>query len=230
LIIVNAHRINQGMMPEFKPSRDKLEDFYFIEKERPEDVLKLIVELAAERIPSRFSYSPVEDIQVLSPMHRGVAGTVNLNMELQKALNPGQAVLTRGSQSFRINDKVMQMRNNYDKEIFNGDMGRIAGINPENHELLISFDGRQVVYDYADLDEIELAYAISVHKAQGSEFPAVIMPVLTQHYMLLQRKLLYTGLTRGKKLVVLVGTKKALAIGIKNDTPGKRYTHLKSRL
>lgn len=230
LIVVNAHMINNGLMPMFKGSRERLEDFYFIEKEDPEDVLKTILELTSERIPRRFGFDPLDDIQVLTPMHRGVVGTGNLNMALQKVLNPVQTAITRGNRSFRIHDKVMQIKNNYDKEIFNGDIGRITGIDMEKHEVVVSFDGRSVIYDYADFDEIVLAYAVSVHKAQGSEFPAVVIPVLTQHYILLQRNLIYTGVTRGKKLVVIVGTKKALAIGVHNDKTRKRYTYLKYRL
>lgn len=230
MIIVNAHRITSGTMPLLKSSQEKLDDFYFIEKEDPEDVLKIILELTGERIPRRFGFDPVDDIQVLTPMHRGIVGTENLNMELQKVFNPGQSVITRGSQSFRIHDKVMQIKNNYDKEVFNGDIGRIKRIDTESHEVKVSFDGRYVVYDYADLDEIVLAYAVSVHKSQGSEFPAVVIPILTQHYMLLQRNLIYTGVTRGKKLVVMVGTKKALSLGIRNDKTRKRYTYLRYRL
>jgi exodeoxyribonuclease V alpha subunit len=230
MIIVNAHRITSGTMPLLKSSQEKLDDFYFIEKENPEDVLKIILELTGERIPKRFGFDPVDDIQVLTPMHRGIVGTENLNMELQKVFNPGQSVITRGSQSFRIHDKVMQIKNNYDKEVFNGDIGRIKRIDTESHEVKVSFDGRYVVYDYADLDEIVLAYAVSVHKSQGSEFPAVVIPILTQHYMLLQRNLIYTGVTRGKKLVVMVGTKKALSLGIRNDKTRKRYTYLRYRL
>jgi exodeoxyribonuclease V alpha subunit len=214
LIIVNAHKINNGVMPSLKTSGEKLEDFYFIEKEDPEEVLKLIV----------------DEIQILTPMHRGVVGASNLNITLQQVLNPREDGITRGGRNFRISDKVMQIRNNYDKEVFNGDIGRIQNIDTESQEVTISFDGRTVAYDYPDLDEIVLAYAVSVHKSQGSEYPAVVIPILTQHYMLLQRNLIYTGVTRGKKLVVIIGTKKALAIGLKNNKTRKRYTYLKYRL
>jgi exodeoxyribonuclease V alpha subunit len=149
---------------------------------------------------------------------------------LQKILNPDGEAIIRGARTFRVGDKVMQIKNNYDKEVFNGDIGRIRRIEQENQEVLISFDGKDVPYDYTDLDEIVLAYAVSVHKSQGSEYPAVIMPVLTQHYVLLQRNLIYTGVTRGRKLVVMVGTKRALAIAINNNKTQKRYTHLRSRL
>jgi exodeoxyribonuclease V alpha subunit len=157
-------------------------------------------------------------------------GAGNLNAELQKALNPREEGVFRGNRHSRIRDKVMQIKNNYDKEVFNGDIGRITRIDPESQMVTISFDGRDVPYDFTDLDEIVLAYAVSVHKSQGSEYPAVIIPILTQHYVLLQRNLIYTAVTRGRKLVVIVGTRKALAIGVKNDKTEKRYTHLRYRL
>ena len=229
LIIVNAHKINNGIIPSLKHAEPR-DDFYFIEQEEPEEVLRIIVELITERIPKRFKLDPVDDIQVLTPMHKGTVGASNLNIELQKVLNPGENGVIRGNRSFRINDKVMQIKNNYDKEIFNGDIGRIIRIDSENQEVIISFDGRDVAYDHTDLDEIVLAYAVSVHKSQGSEYPAVIIPLLTQHYMLLQRNLIYTGVTRGRNLVVLVGTRKALSIGVKNDKTEKRYTYLGYRL
>jgi exodeoxyribonuclease V alpha subunit len=230
LIIVNAHKINNGEFPYLKPSERKLEDFYFIEQEEPDEVLKIILELITKRIPNRFGVDPVEDIQILTPMHRGTVGAGNLNTELQKALNPGEGGVLRGNRNFRVNDKVMQIKNNYDKEVFNGDIGRIKRIDLENQEVVICFDGRDIDYDYPDLDEIVLAYAVSVHKSQGSEYPAVVIPILTQHYILLQRNLLYTAVTRGRRLVVLVGTKKALAIAVKNDKTEKRYTYLRYRL
>lgn len=230
LIIVNAHKINYGVMPSLKPSGRKLDDFYFIEQEDPEEVLKLILDLTTNRIPRRFGFDPVDDIQVLTPMHKGTVGAGNLNVELQKALNPSEEGVVRGNRNFKINDKVMQIKNNYDKEVFNGDIGRITKIDQENQELIIFFDGREVPFDYTDIDEIVLAYAVSVHKSQGSEYPAVIIPILTQHYVLLQRNLIYTAVTRGRKLVVIVGTRKALAIGVRNDKTEKRYTYLKHRL
>jgi exodeoxyribonuclease V alpha subunit len=230
LIIVNSHRINNGELPSLKTSSEKLGDFYFIEKEDPEEVSKLIVELATERIPKRFGFNPFDDIQVLTPMHRGVVGATHLNSVLQQVLNPREDGITRGGRNFRMGDKVMQIRNNYDKEVFNGDIGRIVTIDTETQEVILSFDGRTVPYDYPDLDEIALAYAVSVHKSQGSEYPAVVIPILAQHYVLLQRNLIYTGVTRGKKLVVIVGTKKALAIGVKNNKTEKRYTYLNYRL
>jgi exodeoxyribonuclease V alpha subunit len=229
LIVVNAHKINNGAFPSFKSSGPD-NDFYFIEQENPEDVLKIIVELATERIPRRFGLDPLNDIQVLTPMHKGIVGSSNLNVELQNAFNPGENGVIRGNRKFRTGDKVMQIRNNYDKDIFNGDIGRIISIDQDAQEVIISFDGMEAPFEYTDLDEIVLAYAVSVHKSQGSEYPAVIIPVVTQHYMLLQRNLIYTAVTRGKKLVVMVGTKKAMAIGIKNDKIRKRYTNLSRRL
>ena len=230
LIIVNAHKINNGLLPSFKSAGRKQEDFYFIEQEDPEEVLRIILELTMERIPRRFGFDPIDHIQVLTPMHKGVVGAGNLNAELQRALNPTSDGVMRDTRNFRVNDKVMQVRNNYDKEVFNGDIGRITRIDLEDQEVTISFDGRDVVYDYTDLDEIVLAYAVSVHKSQGSEYPAVVIPLLTQHYVLLQRNLVYTAVTRGRNLVVMVGTKKALAIGVKNDRTQKRYTYLRHRL
>lgn len=229
LIIVNAHKINNGIVPSLGLPEPK-DDFYFIEQEDPEKVLSIILELTKERIPMRFRLDPVDDIQVLTPMHKGTVGAGNLNVELQQALNPGEDGLVRGNRNFRVNDKVMQIKNNYDKDVFNGDIGRITSIDQENHEVNISFDGRGVPYDHTDLDEIVLAYAVSVHKSQGSEYPAVIVPILTQHYVLLQRNLIYTAVTRGRRLVVIVGTRKAMSIGIGNDKTEKRYTYLRYRL
>ena len=230
LIVVNAHRINQGLLPQFKPGPDNLADFYFIEQEDPQEVLRIILELVRERIPKRFGFDPLEDIQVLTPMHRGIVGSATLNQTLQQELNPTPEGLNRGGRLYKVNDKVMQIKNNYDKEVFNGDIGRIVKIDPELQEVSIAFDQREVTYDFSELDEIILAYAISVHKSQGSEYAAVVLPLVTQHYMLLQRNLIYTAVTRGKKLVVVVGAKKALAMGIKNDRTRKRFTQLWRRL
>jgi len=230
-IIVNAHKINEGILRSFgAPSAGARNDFYFIEQDDPEKILEIIIELSRERIPRRFGLDPVEGIQVLTPMHRGIVGAGNLNQKLQAALNPGEGGITRGDRIFRVADKVMQIRNNYEKEVFNGDIGRISSIAWEEREVMIIFDGRQVPYDFSDLDEIIPAYAVSVHKSQGSEYAAVIIPIVTQHYILLQRNLLYTAVTRGKQLVVIVGSKKALAIGVNNNKTQERYTRLKFRL
>ncbi len=228
-IIVNAHKINNGVMPYTDPNLSD-NDFYFIQQDDPEKVLDIIRRLVKERIPDRFGFDPVNDIQVLTPMHKGVIGAGNLNLELQTLLNPGQGGINRGERNYRINDKVMQIKNNYDKEVFNGDIGRITRINMETREVFITFDNREIAYDFTDLDEIMLSYAVSVHKSQGSEYPAVVIPIMTQHFMLLQRNLIYTAVTRGRELVVMVGTKKALAIAVKNDKTQKRFTLLKHRL
>jgi exodeoxyribonuclease V alpha subunit len=230
LIIVNAHRINQGRLPLFRPSQTKLEDFYFIEQEDTETVVKTIVELVTNRIPRRFGLDPFEDIQVLTPMHKGAVGAGNLNGALQEALNPNGEGLLRGNRTFKVRDRVMQIRNNYDKEVFNGDIGRIVRIDQEIQAVVISFDGREIEYDFSDLDELLLAYAVSVHKSQGSEYPAVVIPLLLQHYMLLQRNLIYTAVTRGRRLVVMIGTRRALAMGVRNDKTDQRYTGLMQRL
>jgi exodeoxyribonuclease V alpha subunit len=229
-IIVNAHKINEGIIPNLKSNQEKLNDFYFIEQEEPGKVLEMIIDLVKKRIPKRFGFDSVNDIQVLTPMHRGTAGAGNLNLELQKALNPGEEGVLRGGRLFKVKDKVMQIVNNYDKEVYNGDIGRISSIDEEAKEVTVIIDDREVTYDYSDLDEIVHAYAVSIHKSQGSENPVVVIPILTQHYVLLQRNLLYTGVTRGKKLVVIVGTKKAMAIAVKNNKTEKRYTLLQQRL
>jgi exodeoxyribonuclease V alpha subunit len=225
-IVVNAHRINIGLMP----AREEGGDFYFIRREDPQEVVRLILRLCRERIPARFGLDPMEDIQVLSPMHRGPAGVSNLNRLLQEALNPQPVELPHGERRFRSGDKVMQIRNNYDKEVFNGDIGRVIGVDTEARSLLVRYENRRVRYESTELDEITLAYAVSVHKAQGSEFPAVIVPVLTQHYLLLRRNLIYTAVTRGKRLVIMIGTRKALAIALKNANMQERYSGLRGRL
>jgi exodeoxyribonuclease V alpha subunit len=229
-IIVNAHLINHGAVPLFEKTREDGNDMYFIERNEPEDTLRIIVELVCGRIQGAFGFDPVDEVQILTPMNRGIVGASNLNKELQGVLNPQEEGMMRGGRSFRVNDKVMQIRNNYDKEVFNGDIGRITGIDIENQDVMVLFDDRHVTYDYSELDELVLAYAITVHKSQGSEYPCVVIPILTQHYVLLQRNLLYTAITRGKKLVVIVGSKKALAIAVKNDKTQKRFTFLKARL
>ena len=229
-IIVNAHRINEGAFPNLIANQDKLDDFYFIEQEDPQKALELIINLVKERIPQRFGLNCLNDIQVLTPMHKGTVGSGNLNVEIQKALNPGDEGVVRGGRLYKVHDKVMQVVNNYEKEVYNGDIGMISSIDEEAKEVVVVIDEREIIYDYADLDELVHAYAVSIHKSQGSEYPAVVMPILTQHYVMLQRNLLYTGVTRGKKLVVIVGTKKAMAITVRNNKTQKRYTLLKERI
>ncbi|MFH0787947.1 MAG: ATP-dependent RecD-like DNA helicase [Pseudomonadota bacterium] len=231
LIVVNAHRIHQGEMPILvKEELSRNQEFYFLEQEDPERAARWILELVQEKLPKRYSLDPLQDIQVLTPMYKGAVGAENLNLFLQEHLNPNQRSLQRGPRCFKIRDKVMQIRNNYDKDVFNGDIGRVSKIDPENQEVWVNFEGRFVVYDFSELEELVLAYAISVHKSQGNEYPAVILPIMIQHYILLQRNLIYTAITRAKRVVVLVGTKKALAIGIKNNKPQQRNSFLKERL
>jgi exodeoxyribonuclease V alpha subunit len=229
-IITNAHRINRGEFPQIPDSTGELQDFYFIQKEPPEDIASTILELVTQKIPARFAKDPVNDIQVLTPMHRGVIGAENLNRILQEALNKSTVELVRGSRIYKPGDKVMQIKNDYEREVFNGDIGRITKIDFEEQTVTVVFDGRPVEYDFSDLNELVLAYAVSVHKSQGSEYPVVVMPVHISHYMLLQRNLIYTGITRAKKMVVIVGTKKALSIGIRNNKTKKRFTGLCDKL
>jgi exodeoxyribonuclease V alpha subunit len=232
-IVVNAHRINSGLLPEWTPTSSvvpALSDFYFIQQDDPEKVLDIILELAKERIPRRFGLDSFDDIQVLTPMHRGVIGADNLNQRLQETLNPDRDLIRQGDRELRLHDKVMQIKNNYDKDVFNGDIGRVSRIDTSDQQVVIRFEDQAVTYAFSELDEIILAYAISVHKSQGSEYPAVIIPVTTQHFLLLQRNLMYTAVTRGRRLVVMVGTRKALAIAVGNAQPQRRYTRLRHRL
>lgn len=229
LIVTNAHRINQGEIPIFTNARD----FFFVGEEDPAKAAAQVLDLVSRRIHNRFPALPVQDIQVLSPMHRGQVGVGELNLQLQGALNPaaqGKREMRHGSRIFRMGDKVLQTRNNYDKQVFNGDLGRIAEIDFEDQRLTIDFDGANVDYEFSELDELVHAFAMSVHKAQGSEYRAVVMPILTQHYMLLQRNLLYTAVTRAKELVVLVGSKKAIAIAVRNNKIAQRNSRLALRL
>jgi len=228
-IVVNAHRINRGDMPVTTAAQART-DFHFIERNEPEEILATIKEMLKERIPKGLGFDALEDVQVLTPMHRGLLGSANLNAELQTLLNPHGAELTRGSRTLRVGDKVMQIRNNYDLDVFNGDIGRVMGIDTTDQEVSIAYDGRTVIYDYGDLDEVVLAYACSIHKAQGSEYPCVVIPLHTQHYILLQRNLLYTAVTRGRKMVILVGSRKALAIAVKNAKTSSRFTMLATRI
>lgn len=229
-IITNAHRINAGRMPEEGP---KDSDFHFIERDEAEAIQHVVVQMAKERIPAKLDCHPIRDIQILCPMNRGSLGARAMNELLQNALNPlrpGEVPIERFGWQFRLRDKVIQTHNNYDKEVFNGDIGQIAAIDPGERELIIRFEGRDVVYDFNELDEISLAYAVTIHKSQGSEFPAVVIPIAMQQYMLLQRNLIYTGVTRGKKLVVLVGEKKALGSAVHNFRTTPRYSGLLQRL
>ncbi len=226
-IIMNAHKINQGKLPDI--SNGKETDFFFIQKEEAEDTVTEIVKLVKNNLPKYYN-TPSSMIQVLTPMQRGVVGATNLNLALQEALNPTGEGLRRSGSIFRVEDKVMQIRNNYDKEVFNGDIGIITSIDLEDRSLKVDFDGRQIEYDVTELDEIVHAYATTIHKAQGSEYPIVVMPILMNHYVMLQRNLIYTGITRAKKILVIVGTKKALAYAVNNVTVNKRNTLLKERL
>jgi len=226
-IVTNAHQINQGFFPEIR--NRKTGDFFFIEEENPAQVVEIIRDLCVRRLPAHYGYHPIEDIQVLSPMYRGETGAINLNRLLQQTLNPNGQSYKRGESEFRVGDKVMQIVNNYNKEVFNGDIGRIAEIDLECQTMKVGFD-HLVTYDFTEIDELVLAYAISVHKSQGSEHKAVVMPIITQHYLMLQRNLLYTAVTRAKELLVLVGTKKALAIAVKNNRVIERHTWLSQRL
>jgi exodeoxyribonuclease V alpha subunit len=230
MIIVNAHRVNRGEFPLIKPPPGRKSDFYFIERDDPEKALELVKDLCTRRLPGAFHLDPLDDIQVMTPMHRGVVGVANLNAELQRLLNPRGQEIAQGGRLFRVGDKVMQVSNNYEKEVFNGDIGRIAAIDVEEKKLSARFEDRVVDYEWSELDQLVLAYAISIHKSQGSEYPAVVVPILTQHYIMLQRNLLYTAITRARKLVVLVGTRRALAVAVRNNPVQHRYTALAARL
>jgi exodeoxyribonuclease V alpha subunit len=228
-IVVNAHRVNQGELP-LASADDPKADFFFIERHEPEDVLATMKTLLAERIPRKFGLHPTRDIQVLTPMHKGLLGAATLNQELQTLFNPEGQSVVRGTRLFRAGDKVMQVRNDYDLDVFNGDVGHIAAIDGEERTVTVVFDGRNVVYDEGQLDELALAYACSIHKSQGSEFPCVVIPLHTQHFVMLKRNLLYTAMTRARRLVVIVGSKRALSTAVKSADTVTRFTGLARRL
>ncbi|MBM3878866.1 MAG: ATP-dependent RecD-like DNA helicase [Verrucomicrobia bacterium] len=231
-IVTNAHRINQGRLPE-SPPRAVDSDFFVIAREQPEATVATLLEVVQRRIPARFGLDPIRDVQVLCPMNRGSLGVRELNVRLQSELNPRQGaepVVERFGWQFRLRDKVIQTVNDYDKEVFNGDIGQVAGLDPVEQELAVRFDQRTVNYDFGELDELDLAYAITIHKAQGSEFPAVVIPLALQHYLMLQRNLLYTGVTRARRLAVLVGQRKALVLAVKTHRTDARYSGLLARL
>ncbi len=226
-IITNAHKINQGIFPDISNGRNA--DFFFIKQEDPELAAQEIVNIVKNRIPKAYHYN-TNDIQVLAPMQRSVVGATNLNVILQEAINPVGESLSRGGYKYRNGDKVMQIRNNYEKEVFNGDIGVVENVSIEDRSLTVLFDGRSVTYEDSELDELTLAYATTIHKAQGSEYPVVVIPLLMTHYVMLQRNLVYTGITRAKKICIIVGTTKALAYSIHNMVVLKRNTKLKERL
>ena len=225
-IITTAHAINAGRMPDLAPSNGNA-DFYFVPAADPEQAVARIVELVSKRIPQRFGFDPIRDIQVLCPMNRGGVGARSLNIELQAVLNPaGEKKVERFGWTFAPGDKVMQIENDYDKEVYNGDIGMIEDVDLEEGEVAVNFDGRAVTFVFGELDTLVPAYAATIHKSQGSEYPAVVIPVMTQHYAMLQRNLIYTGVTRGKKLVVLVGQTRAVAIAVKNVSGRQRWSKL----
>lgn len=231
-IITNAHRINEGQMPEIAAKGDEA-DFFFIDRDEPDQIAATLVEMVKTRIPAKFRLDPIRDIQVLCPMNRGSLGIRELNVRLQNELNPARAdepMVEKFGWQFRPRDKVIQTENDYDKDVFNGDIGQIVKIDPVEREVTIRFDQREVVYDFGELDEISLAYAITIHKSQGSEFAAVVTPLAMQQYLLLQRNLVYTGITRGKKLVVLIGQRKALGMAVRNNKTENRFSGLLARL
>ena len=227
LIVTNAHHVNAGEPLEIRQGET---DFYFMRCEDPEMCVRRAIEFMTTRIPRKFGMDPLQDVQVLVPMRKNVLGTDNLNVELQKALNPHGDAIIRGGTMFRTGDRVMQLRNNYDKDVYNGDVGFVKAVNPDDRSMIVNFDGRPVKYDGGDLDELVLAYATTIHKSQGSEYPAVIVIIHTQHYVMLQRNLLYTAITRGKRLVLLMGVPYAIDQAIKTNTVRERRTSLADRL
>ena len=227
-IIMNAHRINKGEAIDMRGGKES--DFFFAGKETNEEVVDTLVKYCTQNLPRYYHVDAFRDIQVLTPMQRGTCGAANLNQVLQEAMNPTRIFLHRGGTQYRLHDKVMQIRNDYDKEVFNGDIGTVTRVDMEERELTVDFDGRAVVYDVTELDELALAYAVTIHKAQGSEYPIVVMPFTMSHFVMLQRNLLYTGVTRAKKILVLIGEKKAVYYAIKNEKTTERNTKLAERL
>ncbi len=227
-IVSNAHRVNNGEFPNISNRNE--DTFFLIKEDDYSKIPEIIKDLCIKRLPNRYGYNPISDIQVLTPMYKGDTGANNLNTILQDALNAKKKELRRGEKRFRVGDKVMQIRNNYDKDVFNGDIGRIKAIDSEYQQIDVEYDLRRVLYDFKELDDIVLAYATTVHKSQGSEYKAVIMPITTQHFIMLQRNLLYTAITRAKELIILIGTAKAINIAVKNNKISKRYTCLAERM
>jgi exodeoxyribonuclease V alpha subunit len=229
-IVRAAHQINQGVFPSL-PAKGEPSDLYFVPVEDPEAIASTVVELVTERLPKKFGVDAVRDIQVLCPMNRGATGARGINPLLQGQLNPpGPNSVEKFGNAFSVGDKVMQMENNYDRDVFNGDIGFVGQVDPEEEELVVEFDGRPVRYPWAELDELVLCYATTIHKSQGSEYPVVVIPISTQHYMMLKRNLIYTGITRGKRLVVLVGQKRALGMAVKGRQTQRRWSKLRERL
>ena len=228
-IVVNAHRVNNGEMPRLKG----FFDFYFFSQEDPQEAADLLVDVVQRRIPHKFGLDPVDQVQVLAPMYRGVFGVASLNARLQEALNPHSVFRAEqqiGGRLFRVGDKVMQVQNNYNKNVFNGDIGRLTRIDSGKREVVVRIDDRPVTYRWDEIDELMHAFAVTIHKAQGSEYDAVVVALHTQHYRMLQRNLLYTAITRAKGLVVLVGTRRAVGIAVNNDKVRKRHSGLRARL
>jgi len=228
LIIKNAHRVNHGLPPENELLDSKSSNFFLIEKDDPQQELKIVKELVSKRLPKRFGFDPLEDIQVLTPMNKGPLGAENLNRELRNILNPS-GIPIRGDK-FRVGDRVIQARNNYPKEVFNGDIGKIVSFDPDWGEVTVNFYEKLITYHVSELDDMNLAYAITIHKSQGSEYKAVIIPLATQHYILLKKSLLYTALTKGKELVVLIFRPKSLKLALEEKNIDRRFTNLMNRL
>jgi exodeoxyribonuclease V alpha subunit len=231
LIVQNAHRINAGEAPVVPEAGDASADFFIVEKRDPEEARRIVLELVTRRIPRRFGLDPLKDIQVLTPMNRGPVGTLLLNEELQAALNPRGPSIVRGKTTFRVGDKVMQLKNDYDRNVWNGDVGYVSSVDAEEESMVVCFDEeREVPYDGSSLDELALAYACTIHKSQGSEYPAIVIPLLTSHFVMLSKNLVYTGVTRGKRLVVLVCDPRALRLALAEDRREQRLTRLSHRI